>query len=105
MLFLQGSLSRALGLKMRQDSHSNKRDSRDLMSNSNGIASPSSSSENSSSIVSFNFRESSPHQTAGNGHASPSKAMGTLSGTLKKRHHHRRVKSIGDIDSVTVTPV
>ncbi|XP_049859909.1 kazrin isoform X1 [Schistocerca gregaria] len=105
LLYLKkGSLSRALGLKMRQD-NSSKRDSRDFTGNSNGIASPSSSSENSSSVVSFNCRVPSPQQTDANNSASPQRPAIASSGTLKKRHHHRRVKSIGDIDTVTVTPV
>ncbi|XP_049957761.1 kazrin [Schistocerca serialis cubense] len=105
LLYLKkGSLSRALGLKMRQD-NSSKRDSRDFTGNSNGIASPSSSSENSSSVISFNCRVPSPQQTDANNSASPQRPAIASSGTLKKRHHHRRVKSIGDIDTVTVTPV
>ncbi|XP_068083344.1 kazrin isoform X2 [Anabrus simplex] len=94
---LRGSLSRALGLKMRQESqHNSKRDSKD---SSNGIASPSSSSENSSSIANVSCRSSPPH------HIPEGTSPPRSSGALKKRHHHRRVKSIGDIDTVTVTPV
>ncbi|KAK7874357.1 hypothetical protein R5R35_007824 [Gryllus longicercus] len=98
----QGSLSRALGLKLRGDSqHNRKRDSRELPGTSNGVASPSSSSENSSSIANFNYHRPGSYQSQGGSEYS---APAGLSETFKQRHH-RRVKSIGDIDTVTVTPV
>ncbi|XP_033611582.1 platelet binding protein GspB isoform X2 [Cryptotermes secundus] len=112
---LRGSLSRVLGLKLRQDSHSSRqereRDNRDRDSQTSSssnyyVASPSSSSENSSSVVNFSCR-SSPPPYHGRG-SSPSRVGDHCRhppSRVKKRHHHRRVKSIGDIDAVTITPV
>ncbi|XP_069683898.1 kazrin isoform X2 [Periplaneta americana] len=114
---LRGSLSRVLGLKLRQDSHPSskrerERDNRDRdsqtssSSNNYYVASPSSSSENSSSVVNFSCRSSpppyhgrlpSPTRVGDHCRHPPTR--------VKKRHHHRRVKSIGDIDAVTITPV
>ncbi|KAJ9588723.1 hypothetical protein L9F63_017981 [Diploptera punctata] len=105
---LRGSLSRVLGLKLRQDSHSSSkrererdRDSQTSSSSNNYyVASPSSSSENSSSVVNFSCRSSPPPY-----HGRSSSPSRHPPSRVKKRHHHRRVKSIGDIDAVTITPV
>ncbi|XP_063239852.1 kazrin isoform X2 [Bacillus rossius redtenbacheri] len=82
----QGSISRALGLKLGPDP--GKR--RDGRPGSNHVASPSSSSENGS-------RGSPPP---------PPPAAAPRRRPAHNHHHHRRAKSIGDIDVATPrTPV
>uniref|UniRef100_A0A1B6DCS0 SAM domain-containing protein n=1 Tax=Clastoptera arizonana TaxID=38151 RepID=A0A1B6DCS0_9HEMI len=83
---LRGSLSRAFGLKSKPETNNDY----ETLPNSPQMASPSSSSENSSM---FNVRPDSPQS-----------AIAPMS-IRRKPHRHRRVKSIGDIDSITVTPV
>ncbi|XP_063595099.1 trichohyalin-like isoform X4 [Penaeus indicus] len=84
---LRGSLSRALGLRLREEA---------AAGNHNG--GESSSSGGQSPAVSARTNTHHPHHTRPRSSVMPSAAY---------VHHetHRRVKSIGDIETITVTPV
>ncbi|KAG8224040.1 hypothetical protein J437_LFUL001117 [Ladona fulva] len=113
---LRGSLSKALGLKAKQDLHANSRNydigepttSITYMDKRGSLVLPSPSPEtapsssSSLSLVSPLPPPLPPH------HPSSFTAASSSSQRLQRlhHHHHRRVKSIGDIETVTtVTPL
>nr|XP_018910887.1 PREDICTED: uncharacterized protein LOC109039723 [Bemisia tabaci] len=91
---LVGSLSRVFGIKNKENTLREER--RDSFMNTPQVVSPSSSSGSSAAASYFSSqRPESPQSVV---------AVATVKRKTRPQRH-RRVKSIGDIDSILVTPV
>ncbi|CAB3376491.1 Hypothetical predicted protein [Cloeon dipterum] len=92
---LRGSLSRALGLRVKQELQRQQHQ----LYHHHEAASPESSLASPTSEAPSFLAESEPHGL-------PASSSSTSSGSARQQQQHRRVRSIGDIEAVSaVTPV